>query len=164
MSPPIPATLWRTQVQDDGEPMIIDGHIVPKGTEIGVNTYAFHHNENIFPDPFCFNPDRWLDCSADGKDEIQRKAFAVFSTGARGCPGKAVAYLEISLVIAKTLWYFDFEPVKGSSDDIVAGTVTRGIPGCKVKEPQFERFGVVSFAPDPLKSTGGPAWNAECIL
>lgn len=111
MSPPIPATLWRTQVQESCEPMIIDGYIVPRGTEIGVNTYALHHNEKIFPEPFTFNPDRWLH---DGGGGIQRRSFTPFSTGPRSCPGKAVAYLEISIVIAKSLWHFDFKCATGS--------------------------------------------------
>ncbi|KAJ2998605.1 hypothetical protein NUW58_g265 [Xylaria curta] len=114
MSPPIPATLWRTQVEGNESPLIIDGHTIPKGTEVGVNTYSFHHNEDIFPDPFCFNPDRWLGDGREDKElELQHKAFLVFSTGSRMCPGRAIAYLEISLVIAKTLWYFDFD--SGSS-------------------------------------------------
>ncbi|KAI1748763.1 cytochrome P450 [Xylaria castorea] len=118
MSPPIPATLWRTQVQGDDAPLIIDGHFIPKGTEVGVNTYAFHHNKDIFPNSFCFNPERWLGCSSGNeKLEIQRRAFAVFSTGAPGCPGKAITYLEISLVIAKTLWYFDFDSGLGGLEN-----------------------------------------------
>ena len=37
-------------------------------------------------------------------------AFAPFSTGSRGCPAKAMAYLEVNLTLAKTLLYFDFQP------------------------------------------------------
>lgn len=47
MSPPIAGTLWREQASDDEEstPLIVDGHIIPKGTYVGVNTYSLHHNE-----------------------------------------------------------------------------------------------------------------------
>ena len=47
MSPPVPGTLWRQQASDDygDKPIVIDGHVIPRGTYVGVNTYALHHNE-----------------------------------------------------------------------------------------------------------------------
>ncbi|KAI0868254.1 cytochrome P450 [Hypoxylon argillaceum] len=126
MSPPTAGTLWRQQVVNRGrqpEPLVVDGHVIPPGTQIGVNIYSIHHNEQYFPRPFTYLPERWL----PGCPEYQttnRNAFIAFSTGPRGCAGKAMAYLEASLVIAKTLWYFDFEEVasdtqksKRSEDD-----------------------------------------------
>ncbi|KAI8630339.1 cytochrome P450 [Xylariaceae sp. FL1651] len=113
MSPPLAGTLWREQVTYESaelEPLIIDGHIIPQGTQIGVNTYSLHHNEQYFPHPFDYLPERWL----PGYPEyhtMNGNAFAAFSVGPRGCAGKAMAYLEASLVVAKTLWYFDFEQV-----------------------------------------------------
>ncbi|KAI0444957.1 cytochrome P450 [Xylaria telfairii] len=54
MSPPAPGTLWRELSSTDTspEPWIMDGHIIPPGVQAGVNTYATHHNEEIFPDSF----------------------------------------------------------------------------------------------------------------
>ncbi|KAI0391384.1 cytochrome P450 [Xylariaceae sp. FL0594] len=60
MSPPILATLWRAQVPGDARPLVVDGHVIPEGVDVGVNTYAFHHNEALFPEPFRFRPERWL--------------------------------------------------------------------------------------------------------
>lgn len=37
-------------------------------------------------------------------------AFCAFFVGPRGCAGKAMAYLEASLVVAETLFAFDFKP------------------------------------------------------
>ncbi|KAI4860672.1 cytochrome P450 [Hypoxylon rubiginosum] len=117
MSPPIPGTLWRKQVDDDNgqaEPLIIDGHHIPSGTEVGVNIYSLHHNEEYFPEPFTFRPERFL---ADGLEagKVSKDGFAPFSLGARGCIGKSMAYQEASLIVAKTLWYFDFEKAQGSA-------------------------------------------------
>lgn len=36
-------------------------------------------------------------------------AFTPFPISVRGCGGKATAYLEMSLVLAKTVWWFDVE-------------------------------------------------------
>lgn len=123
MSPPISTTLWRQKDPKIHQPLVIDGHVIPDGTLIGVNAYALHHNEKYFPQPFTFRPERWLE---KGENEEARKlargSFAAFSTGPRGCAGKPLAYLEFSLVLAKTLWYFDFESAPGRLGDIGGGS------------------------------------------
>ncbi|KAI0005215.1 hypothetical protein F4779DRAFT_598603 [Xylariaceae sp. FL0662B] len=48
----------------------------------------------------------------------ERTAFAPFLTGPRSCAGKSMAYLETSLVMAKTLWYCDFEKAAGKLGQI----------------------------------------------
>ncbi|KAI1259673.1 cytochrome P450 [Xylariaceae sp. FL1019] len=111
MSPPIGGTLWRQAVAANGlssEPLVIDGCTIPPGTEIGVNIYSLHHNEEYFPRPFEYLPERWLPNHLE-YEKTNKAAFAAFSIGARGCAGKAMAYLEAGLVMAKTLYYFDFE-------------------------------------------------------
>jgi cytochrome P450 len=122
MSPPVSANLWRQQVATAKEQLVIDGNYIPKDTLFGVNLYALSHNAAIFPQPFDYIPERWLAASAadvqatifdDATRKIMADAFASFSIGTRNCIGKPLAYLEISLVIAQTLWYFDFEPASG---------------------------------------------------
>ena len=49
-------------------------------------------------------------------------AFMPFSRGARNCAGIAVAYTEASIVVAETLWRFDFEK---SKDDIASAEKER---------------------------------------
>ncbi|RYP47706.1 hypothetical protein DL768_006296 [Monosporascus sp. mg162] len=130
MSPPVGGTLWREQQASSkkaGEPLIVDGHVIPPGTQVGVGIYALHHNERYFPAPFAYTPERWL---ASETSEDQRKlmhdAFAAFSLGPRSCPGKAMAYLEMSLVLAKLIWYFDFAAAPGRLGEVGArksGTV-----------------------------------------
>ncbi|KAI0199420.1 cytochrome P450 [Astrocystis sublimbata] len=120
MSPPVPTTLWREAAPSERseQPLIIDGHVIPPGTQIGVNIYSLRHNKTYFPEPFRFFPDRWLEGKETGL--ANHDAFVPFSVGQRGCAGKAMAYLEMSLVLAKTLWYFDFEAArsKGDSDGL----------------------------------------------
>ncbi|KAI0862067.1 cytochrome P450 [Xylaria cubensis] len=132
MSPPVPGTLWRMQDPGDEQPLVIDGHVIPKGTLMGVSTYAIHHNEEYFPDSFAFKPERWLAAGTSLEEETAAKrmhdAFAVFSTGSRSCAGKALAYMESTLVLAKTLWYFDFESALGKLGDVGGGKLG-GPPG-----------------------------------
>ncbi|KAI1173388.1 cytochrome P450 [Nemania sp. FL0916] len=126
MAPPVPGTMWREIAEDEKtRPLIIDGFVIPPGTQIGVNIFALHHNENYFPDPYKFKPERWLpDETPEKQRTLMRQAFAPFSVGYRSCAGKPMAYLEASLVVAKTLWYFDFRLAPGH-----LGGVGGGIPG-----------------------------------
>ena len=48
-----------------------------------------------------------------------REAFAPFSLGSRGCVGKNLAYLEMCIVLATTLWCYDIR----RSDSVVGGGV-----------------------------------------
>ncbi|KAI1100847.1 cytochrome P450 [Jackrogersella minutella] len=130
MSPPVTSILWREQDTNDksNDPIIVDGHVIPRGTYVGVNAYAIHHNEDYFPDSFTFQPERWLSTSP-GLDspenraakKLMQDAFAPFSIGYRGCAGKTMAYLEISLIVAKALWYFDFHAAPGKLGEVGAG-------------------------------------------
>ncbi|KAI1260640.1 cytochrome P450 [Xylariaceae sp. FL1019] len=76
------------------------------GITVGVNTYSVHHNEEYFPDSFIFRPERWLDDETSQRKVI-RDAFVPFSVGPRGCAGKSMAYLEIFILLAETIWHFD---------------------------------------------------------
>lgn len=114
MSPPVPGTLWRElPVNSVEDHVVIDGHVIPRGTLVGVNTYAIHHNEVYFKDPFEFIPERWSlenEMEQAGSDRtLFHSAFAPFSVGTRSCVGKRLAEVEMLLVVAKILWYFDFE-------------------------------------------------------
>ena len=125
MSPPTSTTLWREQDRKDTspEPIVVDGVVIPKGTMVGVNVYAINHNKDVFPDPFAYKPERWLEDG--GFDEATKRrmneTFSPFSVGPRGCAGKAMAYLEVSLVLAKAIWYFDFERAPGELGAIGGG-------------------------------------------
>ncbi|KAI1389601.1 cytochrome P450 [Hypoxylon trugodes] len=142
MSPPIGGTLWRQLAKgEDDKPFVVDGHIIPEGTHVGVNVYSIYHNEKYFPEPFAFKPERWIandKSTANNPDEQSKllasnKAFTPFTLGIRSCPGKAMAYFEASLVVAKTLWYFDFEKSPG-----ILGDVGRGKSGCYIDEFQLQ--------------------------
>ncbi|XXH03796.1 hypothetical protein Hte_010202 [Hypoxylon texense] len=127
ITPPIPGTLWRELAPDEKDkPFIIDRHVVPPDTQVGVSTYAIHHNEEYFPDSYAFRPERWL---PSGTPEAQRKlmneAFSPFSIGYRACAGKPMAYLEATLLVAKTVWYFDFKRAPGKLGEVGGGTPGR---------------------------------------
>ncbi|KAK6836177.1 cytochrome P450 [Apiospora arundinis] len=128
MSPPAPGNMWRQQVAADKESLVIDGHLIPRGTLFGVNMYALGHNAAIFPEPFVFKPERWMSAEEPTMTKLMLEAFSAFSIGPPNCVGKPLAYLETSIVLAKTLWYFDFEPAAGPLGAVGEGW-DRGRPG-----------------------------------
>ncbi|KAF3023041.1 hypothetical protein E8E14_012192 [Neopestalotiopsis sp. 37M] len=124
MTPPVSGTLWREHDRNDKQPFVVDGHVIPPGTQVGVSIYCIHHNEKYFPQPFDFRPERWL---VDDEAALRRmnSAFCPFSVGARACAGKAMAYLEMSLVVAKIFFKFDFEVPPGDLGQVGAGQAGR---------------------------------------
>jgi cytochrome P450 len=110
ITPPTPGVMWRENDPLSAEPFVADGHIIPPGTLVGVGLYSLMHNPEYFLEPFAFRPERWLageneDAEKKEARAAMRRAFIPFILGDRACVGKAVAYLEMSLTVAKTLWY-----------------------------------------------------------
>lgn len=114
LSPPVGMALWRETTEDT----VIAGEPVPKGTDVGAAMYGIFHDERYFPRAQEYVPDRWLASDPQWKDQlnIAQRAFHPFSLGARKCIGQTMAYSELTLALAKLVWYFDFrcpsEPLK----------------------------------------------------
>jgi cytochrome P450 len=141
--PPTPGTLWRElPVGDAGheQPLVVDGHLVPAGTWVGVNLYTIHHHKDYFPEPFTYKPERWLDEGETTETISARKklraAFSPFGVGSRSCVGKVMAYMEASLTLASTMWYFDFELTKDTKLVNVGG----GTPGDRAGRDRVDEF------------------------
>ncbi|KAI9166344.1 Cytochrome P450 monooxygenase atnE [Paramyrothecium foliicola] len=132
IAPPLTTTLWRELEESSPTPLVVDGHVIPRGVMVGINPFSLMHKEEYFPDPFKFQPERWLAPEDEAQEtpaekearETMRKAFAPFALGDTRCLGKSMAYHETSLIIAKTLWYFDFEKAPGET-----GKLGEGEPG-----------------------------------
>ncbi|EAA64119.1 hypothetical protein AN8905.2 [Aspergillus nidulans FGSC A4] len=93
-APPIPMSFPR-YVPTGGRS--IDGHFVPEKTIVSCQPYTVHRlDENVFPEPDSFNPDRWM--VEKGAVERNRLFFA-FSTGGRGCTGRNLALVEMKILL-----------------------------------------------------------------
>ncbi|KAF2656075.1 benzoate 4-monooxygenase cytochrome P450, partial [Lophiostoma macrostomum CBS 122681] len=131
ISTPATGTMWRELDAKDKDPVIIDGTVVPPGTQVCVNLYCLHHNSDYFPKPFTFIPERWLMDPNDTEEakaskKLMREAFVPFSIGTRACAGKSIAYSETSLAVAKTLWSCDIERPAGPADELGEGGRGKG--------------------------------------
>ncbi|KAJ5307880.1 hypothetical protein N7476_008536 [Penicillium atrosanguineum] len=91
---------------------VLCGVYLPQGTIVSTSTVALHRDESVFSDPDQFIPGRWLD--ADPLTQKTREAHLIpFGYGARICLGKALATMEIKMLIAKL--YLRYETVMESS-------------------------------------------------
>ncbi|KAF1940971.1 cytochrome P450 [Clathrospora elynae] len=116
MTPPVAGALPR-QVLPGG--MDIDGHQIPAGVDVGVPIYAIHHNPDYFPQPFDYIPERWFsDPSANPLHDslaAAQSAYNPFSIGPRGCIGKGLAYVELTVTIARVLFLYDLRLAPGTT-------------------------------------------------
>ncbi|KAF7554290.1 hypothetical protein G7Z17_g3038 [Cylindrodendrum hubeiense] len=93
LSPPVSFGVHRKTTPEGAS---IDGNWIPGNTTIAVPAYSAHRNPIAFPEPEKYRPERWLESS--GKD--MQTSFIPFSTGARGCIGRNISYIEQSVLLA----------------------------------------------------------------
>ncbi|MCJ1441961.1 MAG: hypothetical protein MMC23_002453 [Stictis urceolatum] len=139
MAPPVGAELFR-EVLSGG--MAVDGEFFPEGVNVSTCLYAHSYDKDIRPEPFKFKPERWIvddgekmGSSADNV-ALAESAFCSFSTGSRGCVGKNLALLEISIVIAKVMYQLQIRP--DENDNLGAGD-PNGKPG-RQRPDQFQLY------------------------
>ncbi|AEO58519.1 cytochrome P450-like protein [Thermothelomyces thermophilus ATCC 42464] len=105
--------------------MTIDGEHIPAGIIVGTPHYAIHHNPAYYPDPFAYRPERWIvgsekgdgvDVSDEAQVALAQSAFCPFSIGPRGCIGKGLAYVEMTLTLARVLFLYDLRKAVGVAD------------------------------------------------
>ena len=80
---------------------------VPKGTGVYLLTGHAATMQSNFADPQAFRPERWLAAADPGTCGHNTKAFAPFGGGARFCPGRHLAMLEIKLAAAMVCRNFE---------------------------------------------------------
>ncbi|KAJ2934711.1 hypothetical protein H1R20_g2360, partial [Candolleomyces eurysporus] len=90
------------------------GYHIPAGTIVIANQWAMLHDENVYTDPFEFNPDRFINPET-GKIDYSRArdpGNTCFGFGRRICPGRFMALESLWLSIASLIATFDIEKAK----------------------------------------------------
>ena len=64
---------------------ISGGKCIPKDADIVMTIYGLHHNKKYWPDPYKFDPDRFLPEAIESRHPY---AYLPFSGDARKCIGK----------------------------------------------------------------------------
>ncbi|CAJ0933150.1 unnamed protein product, partial [Mesorhabditis belari] len=95
----LPQNLFHRTTED----VVINGFTVPKGTAILPQISCVLYDEKTFPDPYLFNPNRFLNSDGSLKKVEQ---LVPFSVGKRQCLGEGLARLELFLFISNVFQKF----------------------------------------------------------
>ncbi|KAK0215658.1 cytochrome P450 [Armillaria fumosa] len=115
-NPSVPLGLPHVVNQDD-EYM---GYHIEKGSIVWANIWTIMHDEDTFPNPFEFRPERYLD-PENGASEVVESAFGF---GRRICPGMYLAENSVFLAIATMLAVFNISKV---ADPVTGEEITPDI-------------------------------------
>jgi cytochrome P450 len=81
------------------------GFHLPEDTVIMPNLWGVHHDEKLFPDPFSFRPERFIN---ERGQFVKHEAVIPFSLGKRFCLGEPLARMELFLYFTSMLQKFTF--------------------------------------------------------
>lgn len=124
MSPPVGAILPRLTLQGGID---IAGEHIPAGVGVGCPIYALHHHQEYVKDAFDYKPERWLHGECDEEENARLlSVFNPFSVGSRGCIGKPMAYMELSLALGRLLWRWDVRLPEGKLGKVGEGAKGMG--------------------------------------
>ncbi|KAI1128805.1 cytochrome P450 [Nemania abortiva] len=121
-----PTRLTRV-VPDAG--LTVSGYALPPGTNVGAAAYVFHHNPDVYPEPFAFRPERWLlerdeTAAAAQVRRVRERDMFAFGLGSRACLGRNLANHQLYVVVR----------------DVVESGVLEGARTCKDRIEIIEWF------------------------
>jgi cytochrome P450 family 135 len=92
------------------EAIELDGYVIPAGSTVMVSIHLVHNDEQTYPEPHDFRPERFLGGTPDGA------AWIPFGGGVRRCIGARFAELEIKVVLTQVLATARLRPVGRTSE------------------------------------------------
>ncbi|KAM3343842.1 hypothetical protein P3S68_025932 [Capsicum galapagoense] len=111
----------------------IMSYTIPKDAQIMVNIWAITRDPSIWEEPEMFKRQRFLSSDMDFKGNDFE--FLPFGAGRRICPGLPMAAIEVPLVLASLVHFFDWELPHGK---------------CTAELDMTEKFGVTLQKKEPL--------------
>ncbi len=112
--------------------VVIGDVAVPKGTTIIALARVATRDANRFDAPLEFMPERWIRGETVGKAH-DASVHIPFGSGPRMCPGRALALLEMRIVLAAVYKSFDVVRVGASADVREVAAFTMAPAGLRVR-------------------------------
>ncbi|XP_077535945.1 vitamin D 25-hydroxylase-like [Haemaphysalis longicornis] len=105
---------WKTSAplgapRESSDDVVIDGYFIEKGTTVLPNLWAIHNDPTLWPDPYKFNPHRFLNDDGTMTSHIPEQ-LVPFGIGRRSCPGEVFASMEIFLMVTFLLQKYHVVP------------------------------------------------------
>jgi cytochrome P450 len=91
-------------------PVEIGGFLYPEGVCLAANSYLIHHDPAIYPDPYEFRPERFLD------EPPGTYTWIPFGGGRRRCLGASFAMLEMKVVLHAVFARAEPVPAAGATE------------------------------------------------
>lgn len=103
------------------------------------NLTALYHDEERYPDPDVFEPERFKEYYLDSVSSAIQPDYAYrdyfnYGFGRRLCPGIYLAEQSLYIVISRILWAFDIQKKPGYGLDMSSKSGTMQYPGREGKE------------------------------
>jgi cytochrome P450 len=89
-------------------PIEIGGIRYPVGVVLLAHAYLLHHDPAIYPEPYAFRPERFLD--REGGRSVGTYTWIPFGGGRRRCLGASFALLEMKIVLRAVLERCELHP------------------------------------------------------
>jgi cytochrome P450 len=100
------------------QPMDLGGYELPTGTDVMPAILLAHTREDVYPDPYAFRPERFLE------ENQETFGWIPFGGGTRRCIGAAFAELEMRVVLSTILRRARLRPATDRPERIVRRNVT----------------------------------------
>lgn len=143
-----------------GEKQLSKVYTIPPGVPVSMTTYKTVTDPSIFPDPFEFIPERWLEGDEEHQARLDRYA-TVFSGGGRSCLGQPLSWAELTLGLAKIwrVWGAEADGEDDNTNEKDGGRLEKPLAGTMRIHPgttaRDTRMASDWFIPIPWKDSQG---------
>src|SRR5439155_22928824 len=96
----------------------VNGNLLPAGTDVTPAIWLTHTRADIYPEPFAFRPERFLD------DPPTTYGWVPFGGGVRRCLGAAFAEFEMRVVLTEMLRRRTLRSADGNAEHLTRRNVT----------------------------------------
>nr|GAT53684.1 predicted protein [Mycena chlorophos] len=118
------------------------GYRLPANSIILPNTWAILHDENVYPDPYSFKPERYLLPNGQLNPDGPAGPEAVFGFGRRICPGRHMGLSSVFITGSSLLATFDISKAVDANGSII--------------EPKYDFFAGLIVTPLSFKCSLKP--------
>lgn len=100
------------------KPFSLAGYDFEPPVNLFAGSYLVHHNPEIYPDPYAFRPERFLE------SEPGTYTWIPFGGGRRRCIGASFAMLEMQIVLEQLVGRFDLRAGPGGPEATIRRAIT----------------------------------------
>jgi cytochrome P450 len=145
LCPPVPIVVRRLL-----EPMRLGGYTVPAGATVAPCVYLVHRRREIYPEPECFLPERFLEQPAGTYTWIP------FGGGVRRCLAASFALLEMKRVLQTVLCEVELRAVERRSERVARSSIAF-VPDRRALAIAIRRAPAKSAGPQTIEATREPS-------